>query len=329
MKRSRPIAALRMLLGMAVALVALCMPLASGSIAFAQQLNPCNPNTEPAVYLYSQTNFTGNCVKLIGDVYDLGIIGFDGVTQSVLVVGGYRATLFSGTGFRGDHSTFLQSDPDIGDRNIGLNRASSARVSFANTPPTPPPSFNNCDGQPGVYLFSNPNFSGDCRKFVASNPDLRTVAFDDVASSIRIVGNWSATLAQDLNGTGVTTTFTTDNANLAGTPIGDNQATSIIVQQLAPPAGAYPCDGQQGVYLYELTDYAGRCIRLTQSVPDLRTVGFDDLVSSIQVRCNCTAILWSDLNFTGRASSFTSDNPNLAPTTIGTNQATSVQITGR
>jgi hypothetical protein len=68
-------------------------------------------------------------------------------------------------------------------------------------------------------------------KLTGDNGDLRTIGFDDIVSSVRIVGSWTATLYRDLYGSGIATTYTQSSPNVAGDPIGDNQATSAIVRR--------------------------------------------------------------------------------------------------
>jgi hypothetical protein len=110
--------------------------------------------------------------------------------------------------------------------NIDTDRASSIRVQHGNVA-----SGAACDGGEGAYLYEHPNYQDRCVKFAADAPDLRTVGFDDTASSLRILGNWTVTLYRDLYGTGIASTFTQDNPNVAGDAIGDNQATSASVRR--------------------------------------------------------------------------------------------------
>jgi hypothetical protein len=185
---------------------------------------------------------------------------------------------------------------------------------------------NACDGGDGVYLYEHPNYQGRCVKFNDEAPDLRALDFDDAASSIRILGNWTATLYRDLNGAGTASTFMRDDPNVADDAIGDNQATSLRIQRESAASPANVCDGAEGVYLYEHPAYQGRCIKLSADLLDLRVLSFDDIVSSLRVVGNWTATLYRDLSGTGGSSSFTADDSNLADDSIGDNLATSVLV---
>src|SRR5690606_14000353 len=135
----------------------------------------------------------------------------------------------------GVSQVFTQDNANLAGQPIGDNQATSVAVVRGSTPP-PPSGGNACDGQEGVYLYEHPNFQGRCLRLTSGAGDLRVFGFDDITSSIRIVGNWTATLFRDLTGSGVSQVFTQDNANLAGQPIGDNQATSVaVVRGSTPP----------------------------------------------------------------------------------------------
>ncbi|HWQ16119.1 MAG TPA: beta/gamma crystallin-related protein [Roseiflexaceae bacterium] len=285
------------------------------------------------VYLYEHPNYQGRCVRLTADAPDLRLVGFDDTASSVRIIGRLSATLYRDLSATGVSSTFTGDDPNLADNPIGDNQATSLRVAG-----TTQGDQSACTGE-GVYLYEHPNYQGRCLRFTADNGDLRTVGFDDTASSIRIIGSWTATLFRDLSGTGIATTFTGDDPNLADNPIGDNHATSLRVfrgqgQQPSPPTQPPPvggpvvgaCDGNEGVYLYEHPNYQGRCVRFTADNNDLRTVGFDDTASSIRIIGSWTAALFRDLSGTGGGSTFTGDDPNLFDDLIGDNQATSLRV---
>jgi hypothetical protein len=184
-----------------------------------------------------------------------------------------------------------------------------------------------------VYLYEHPNYQGSCVKLTSDNGDLRTVSFDDTASSLRILGDWTAILFRDLYGTGISSTFTSENSNLADNPIGDNQATSVAVRSGggggAPPPSGNSCDGGEGVYLYEHPNYQGSCVKLTSDNGDLRSLGFDDMISSVRIVGNWTATMFRDLYGTGISSTYIQSSSNVAGDAIGDNQATSVAVRRR
>ncbi len=274
------------------------------------------------VYLYENPNYQGRCVKLTADAPDLSEQAFSNLVSSIRLVGGWGATLFVDQNYGGASTVFTANDPDLSDNTIGDNRASAVRVRRTDEVPA---GFG-CDGSEGVYLYENPNYQGRCARFTADAPDLRAQAFNDTASSIRLLGSWTVTLYRDLSGTGTASTFAQDDANLADNPIGDNQTTSLLIlRSVAQPPGE-SCDGGEGVYLYEHPNYQGRCVKFTADAPDLRVQGFDDTASSFRLIGSWNVTLYRDLNGTGIASTFTQDDSNLADDTIGDNQATSLQV---
>jgi len=273
------------------------------------------------VYLYEHPQYQGRCVKLTGDAPDLRTLNFDDIASSIRVVGSWSVTLYRDLSGTGIASTFTQSDPNLADDAVGDNQVTSVAVRRVSGPA------GACDGGEGMYLYEHPGYEGRCIKFTGDLPDLRLVNFDDIASSIRFVGSWTATLYRDLSGTGIASTFSQADANLIDNDVGDNQVTSVVVRRLGAPPGA--CDGDDGVYLYEHSDYQGRCVKFTNDLGDLRWVGFDDIASSIRFVGSWTATLYRDLTSTGIASTFITDDPNLTDNTIGDNQVTSIVVRRR
>jgi hypothetical protein len=274
------------------------------------------------VYLYDQPNYRGRCIKLTDSYTDLSVLGFNNITSSIRIVGSWTAALYVDQNYGGARSVFTSSDPDLSNNSVGDHSASSIGVSRTGGTPAG----NQCDGGEGVYLYEHPNYQGRCVKFTSSAPDLRTLNFDDTASSIRILGSWTATLYRDLSSTGIASTYTRDDSNLADDPIGDNQVTSIGVQRGGGLPAGNQCDGGEGVYLYEHPNYQGRCVKFTSDAPDLRTLNFDDIASSVRIVGSWTATLYRDLSGTGIASTFTNNDPNTIDDAVGDNQVTSVRV---
>lgn len=285
-------------------------------------------NTE-GVYLYEHSRYQGRCVRLTADTPDLSTVNFNNTASSIRIIGRWSARLYIDQNYAGDSSVFDQDDNDLGDNVIGDNRASAVRISRgAQPPPTSGPS-TNCDGSEGVYLYELPQFGGICARFNADSADLRNQNFNDIASSIRIVGNYSVELARDLDFTGTISTFIGDDPDLGNDAIGDNQTTSIrIVRGGIPPEG-FRCDGGQGVYVYEHPRYQGRCVKFTADAGDLRAFAFDDNISSLRTVGRWSVTLYRDLNATGSSSTFTGDDENVANDAIGDNQATSLRVRRR
>ncbi|HEY3230439.1 MAG TPA: beta/gamma crystallin-related protein [Roseiflexaceae bacterium] len=307
--------------------IALCaLLLATGQpIAIAAQssaplaADSCDGND--GVYLYAETQYLGACVRFTADSPDLSELSFNNVASSIRFVGDWTATLFVDQNYGGASSSFTRDDPDLSNNNIGDNRASAIRVQKGGLP-----SGNICDGQDGIYLFEHPQYQGRCVKFTSDAPDLRVFGFDDSVSSIRILGDWTATLYRDLSRTGIASAFGQDDPDVSNDSIGDNQATSLRAEHWIVLPVENRCDGGEGAYLYEHPQYQGHCLKLTGDALDLRTLGFDDAVSSVRILGNWTVTLYRDLYGTGIPSTFTQSDPDVGDNAIGDNQATSAQV---
>jgi hypothetical protein len=86
--------------------------------------------------------------------------------------------------------------------------------------------------KPMAVLCQEPNFGGLCRK-ITSHPNLiNAMIGNDTASSVRLGGCDAVTVCADVFFTGTCATFATDVADLSGTAVGDDSASSIkcIVQ---------------------------------------------------------------------------------------------------
>jgi hypothetical protein len=279
--------------------------------------------TGEGVYLYEGKDYTGRCAKFTRDDPDLSDETFNNIASSIRIVGDWTATLFVDQNYGGSSSTFMRDDPDLTDNSVREDRASSIRVAAGNVPRE-----NQCDGRDGVYLYEDKNFAGRCIRLTDDDSDLSDLAFNNIASSIEIHGDYTAILYVDQNYGGSSSTFTDDDSDLSNNSVGENHASSVRVQKGNVPSGN-SCDGGEGVYLYEHPNYQGRCVKLTGDAGDLRTLGFDDIVSSVSIVGNWTAVLFRDLYGTGISTTYTQSSPNVAGDPIGDNQATSVSVRRR
>jgi hypothetical protein len=282
--------------------------------------NKCNGAT--GVYLYEDRNFRGNCVRVTRDTADLSDLLFNNTASSIRIQGDWNAILFADQYYEGTSTTFTDEDPDLSDNLVGENAVTSLRIQSG----PPLPELNRCDGRDGIYLYENEDYSGRCLKTTEAINDLRAFNFDDTISSVGIVGNYAVTLYRDLDLSGEQSTFTQGAMTLSDDTIGDNQATSLSVVPGGVPPAAFRCNGNEGLYLYEHPNYLGRCIRFTEAALDLRDFAFDDTASSFRIVGGGTVTLFQDLAGYGTASTFTSNDPNLADDAVGDNQTTSLQF---
>ncbi len=88
-----------------------------------------------------------------------------------------------------------------------------------------------CYGQ-GVYLYTNINWTGACARFTADTPDLTSSIGNGTAQSVRLVGDYAATLYSGTNYTGSSSAVTSDVADLSTTDVGQKAVSSL---QIAVP----------------------------------------------------------------------------------------------
>lgn len=276
------------------------------------------------VYLYEHPGHRGRCVKVTLSESDLRRLAFDDQISSIRIVGNWSVTLYRDLGGFGIASTFTADQDDLFDTPISDNHATSTRVQ-----PIDRRAENQCDGGAGVYLYEYPVYQGRCVKLTQDVPDLRDYDFDDTASSLRIIGNWTVVLARDLDGTGVASGFAQDDPRLSDDLVGDNAASSLLAQEVFVLPTENQCDGGEGVYLYEHPIYQGRCVKFTRSARNLRDYAFDNLASSLRIVGRWRVTLNTIARGGGLDTAFAADDPNLADDLVGDNRVSSLFIQRR
>jgi len=165
-----------------------------------------------------------------------------------------------------------------------------------------------------------------CSKFKSDVPELGIeYVGNDAASSLRTIGDYVATAYVDRFYQGPSTMFWHEDKNFGDNPIGHDYASSI---QIRPRTTL--CDGELGVYLYEQTNYRGRCWRFTDEMRDLgESIVGDNAASSLRIfGGGYTAKLYTDKSLAGTSSTFTADDPNLTNDAVGNDRASSIGIEG-
>jgi murein DD-endopeptidase MepM/ murein hydrolase activator NlpD len=181
-----------------------------------------------------------------------------------------------------------------------------------------------------VALFEHPNYGGSCKVFGKSDyPNPGSMGFpNDAASSIKVGGNVKAVLCKDDNLNGGCEEFTGDDSDLNGNSIGDNQVSSMKVQDRGG-GGCSPNSEQ--VALFEHPNYQGTCKVFGKAdYPNPGSMGFpNDSASSIKVGGNAKAVLCRDDNYGGGCEDFNGDDSDLNGNSIGDNQVSSLKVQGR
>ncbi|MBI3732088.1 MAG: fibronectin type III domain-containing protein [Chloroflexi bacterium] len=184
-----------------------------------------------------------------------------------------------------------------------------------------------------VVIFANTGYGGNCVVLgVGDYPDpsyLGSVGNDN-AESIRVGSSVQAILCKDDNyAGGCTSAITSDTSDLSSTSIGNNQLSSLHVQNRSSSC-SYSSDQ---VVIYANTGYSGSCVVLgVGDYPNpsyLGSVGNDN-AESIRVGSSVQAILCKDDNYAGGCTStITSDTSDLSSTSIGNNQLSSLHVQNR
>lgn len=290
--------------------------------------NPTNDcTTGEGVILYEHSNYTGRCSRFTGDDNDLGndTIGQD-AASSIRVIGNFQAVVYENNDFGDASSTFVGDDPDLGNDEIRQDRASSLRVQRRDAGGN-----SNCDGGQGVYLYENGGYQGRCSKFTGDSPNPRNWYIgNDAASSIKIVGSYEAIVYQDDEYNGANSTFTADDSDLGNDVIGNDQVSSLRVHARNTGSGSSNCDGGEGVYLYEHSDYGGRCSKLNSDAPNPGNwyIG-NDTASSIRLIGNYETTVYEHDAYNGANSHFVGDDPNLGNDAIGQDNVSSIRVGAR
>ena len=181
------------------------------------------------IYLYEHSNYGGRCVKWTADDKDFTDDGFNDTASSIRFVGSYgggkyAVILFADAGKRGVQAAFGADDPDLGNDKIGHDRASSIKIGKV----------PQCTGD-GVYLYEDKNYGGRCRKFVASYDDMGNTGFEDIASSIKLVGAYgggrrTVTLCAHPGYNGACTMLHQDDPNLGNNEVGHDRTSSLRIK---------------------------------------------------------------------------------------------------
>jgi hypothetical protein len=180
-----------------------------------QRGSACPEQPLPGVYLYELPAFAGKCAFFTADSpsADTWHIGND-QAQSLRIRGEYTAIIWTDAGYSGRATPFrgpvevadLAAYPCPVGACLGPKQASSIQVRYQGGPIEPPPPSGgvpqvpplvlrpgNCDGNAGIYLYSEPNFGGKCTRVMLGDPEWFTGNANtwhignDAAQSLRFV----------------------------------------------------------------------------------------------------------------------------------------------
>ena len=267
------------------------------------------------VFIFEKSSCAGRATQITEDVANLtgSNIG-NNLASSVSVGGEFAVTLYQFSDYRGEQSTFVSSDVNFDNNDIGHDRASAVRFRES-----------RCDDAPGVYVYSASGGGGRCSKFRRDTDSLHVeYVLGDQASSIRMIGDWVATLYQHGAYRGTSTTFTGEDLTFGDNAIGHDRASSIRVR-----SHNVICTGEPGVYLYESPGFAGRCSRFTDDSSNISNTDVgEETASSIRLVGDYQARVYQDRDFRGSSSFFDADDADFSGDAVQPNRASSIDIFG-
>lgn len=168
-----------------------------------------------------------------------------------------------------------------------------------------------CNPNPDqVALFEHGGYGGNCQVFNKGDyPNPGAMGFpNDTASSVKVGGNVKAILCKDDNYGGCEE-FNGDDGNLGDNGIGDNQVSSLKVQDRGSSGG-------NGVEFCDGTNYGSPCITLTAGkYGNLNDIGWYDRIESLRFKGNYVGnyhvVMSTETGHGGTPGHFEKDEPNL------------------
>jgi len=235
---------------------------------------------------------------------------------------GGGATVFKDPDFSGDSVTIRDDEPDL--RGFGLNdEISSIRIPRGQS----------------WEICQDIGYGNRCQVITASISDLKSIGWDDRISSLRrarVGGSRGSatvrvlTVFTNANFEGEAASFRNDEPDLQGYGLND-EISSILI----PPGESWE--------ICQDVKYGNRCQVITRSISDLRSIGWDNRISSLRrasqgggfgrgsngvnpgVGDRDSVTLYTDTNFRGESASFRDAVPDLVPFNLN-DEVSSIQI---
>jgi len=169
-----------------------------------------------------------------------------------------------------------------------------------------------------VTLYRDINYlaySGPSITLGANTPDLKTVGFNDMASSLRVSPGTTVALFEHANYLGACTAFTANDPDLSNNPVNLNDRVSSVLFGKDCPLQLYDSAGYNGPFRLFWSD-----------VPNLAQYTFNDTVASLRVPPGTKVTTYSDINYGGICEEFTADDPDLYGNPSGNVRISSVRL---
>ncbi|MGV8929787.1 MAG: beta/gamma crystallin-related protein [Brevundimonas sp.] len=139
---------------------------------------------------------------------------------------------------------------------------------------------NGGNGQ-GIVVYRDDGFQGTSRSFDGAISDLRSSGLNDTISSMRMRGQWTA--CTDANFQGQCQTFSGDVSSLRAAGMND-RISSLRPGRFGGGNGGGGGWGNTSITVFVDALYRGASESFSREIPDLRSSGFNDRISSMRVR---------------------------------------------
>lgn len=276
-----------------------------------------NPDTTPVqfgqAYLYALRGFRGDRRLVTGEVSDMRTMTFNNDTSSIRRRGRWQVCTEINFGGRCEIIRDDFEDLSVEGLDDNISSIRPARMRFGD---------RRRDRNTEITLYEDVNFGGDDESFDEDVPNLRHYGFNDVASSLRVPsGRWE--LCEEFNYRGRCWEFSADENNLI--PLGANDRISSLRRVTGGGGGG--SGNRYDVTLFEHTNFNGRAFGSNDDVPNLVSVNFNDIASSLRI----TDGRWEfceHTNYRGTCRTFNGDESNLIPLGLNDSFSSFRRVTG-
>ena len=288
--------------------------------------NNCPPGPNQASF-FIDTNFANECVALnMAEYPNAAAIGLPNDSISSIRIGlGAQARICQDENFGGQCQTVASDIADMSTSHpVGNDQISSLKVQTLGAA-------NNCAPGPNLAsFFIDANFANECVALnIAGYPNAAAIGLpNDSISSIRVGTEAQAIICQDENYGGQCQTVTANIADMrASHPVGNDQISSLKVQQRGTPTNCPPGPNQASFFVD--ANFANGCVTLNiADYPNAAAIGLpNDSISSIRIGPGAQAQICRDENFSGQCQTVTSDIVNLgASHPVGNDEISSLRV---
>jgi hypothetical protein len=242
------------------------------------------------IRLCDRPNLNGQCIELRHGVGDLRRFDFASRVTSFEIRSG-TWMMCDQPGFAGRCRTYNRSVNNL------------KREDFNNAVASLRPVRRGADGS-SITLYEHADFGGRGWTFANDEPDLRRYSLNDRLSSVRVTGGrWK--LCADINYARCRE-VSGDVPRLSD--IGMNDAISSL-----QAVGNRPGTPWGRAELFEDAEFRGRSVAVEGAVGDLRSLQFNDRVSSMRIPSGQTWTVCDDIDFGGRCTTVTGDVRSFVP----------------